>query len=341
MEKVDRKVLRLSATLAVGLSCLVPSAVSALCSPCGDGACPAVETRTLENEFLKVVVVPAWGGRMMFFGRQGGKNALWTDCAAARNTVDANGNAVWKNVGGEKTWVGTMPIWKGFSDSGEMWPPCKWFDSGALEVVRANGTNILLKTATYRSGEWTVALEREFTLVGDRLLLRETLISPDGGEPVEDDSRRVWSVTQIPLVDRVSVRMAGSGRAIRYCDSVALPAAQDGWAVADLSVAKRHGRCAFDGDAIAADIPGVGRLLIEQQAAERHIEKLFDEPSRAIVYTTGRDFKPSTWSGFGTHPYVELEFVALGPDAEHTLTFKITEASASSQTSSAVANPHR
>ncbi len=327
MEKIDRKVLSPSAAFAVGLLLMASPAMSAQSSPCGDGACPAVETLTLENGFLKVVVVPAWGGRMMFFGRPGGKNALWTDCAAAHNTVDAKGNAVWKNVGGEKTWVGAMPVWSGFADSGAMWPPCKWFDSGVPEVVRANGTNILLKTAAHRSGTWMVALEREFTLVGDRLLLRETLVSPDGGEPVEDDPRRVWSVTQIPLVDRVSVRMAGQGRAIRHCDSVALPAARDGWAVADLTEAERHGRCAFDGDALAADIPGVGRLVIEQRAAERHIKKLFNEPSRAIVYTTGRDFKPSTWSGFGAHPYVELEFVALGPDAEQTLTFRIEEAS--------------
>lgn len=307
-------------------------------SACGDAECPKVETLTLESGSLKAVVVPAWGGRLMFLGRPGGRNALWTDCAASRNTADGNGNDVWKNVGGEKTWVGTMPLWRNSNQSGKMWPPPQWFDSGMMEVVRADATNVLLRTAQQKMGGWTVSLEREFTLAGDRLVLRETLVAPDGGDPVEDDSRRVWSVTQVPLVDKVSIRSAGRRRAIRHCDSVSLPPAKDGWTEVDLTVAKRHGRCGFDGDATAADIPGVGRLVIEQRVAERHLKDalkndLFNEPSRAIVYTTGRDFKPSTWSGFGVHPYVELEFVALGPDAEQTLTFRIEDDSATADES--------
>ena len=48
------------------------------------------------------------------------------------------------------------------------------------------------------------------------------------------------------------------------------------------------------------------------------------DPSRAIVYTTGKDIAPSKWTGGKASPYIELEFVALGPDAEQTLTFKMS-----------------
>ena len=45
-------------------------------------------TLILENDALRAEVVPEWGGRLMFLGRPGGKNALWTNPAAAANTVD-------------------------------------------------------------------------------------------------------------------------------------------------------------------------------------------------------------------------------------------------------------
>ena len=312
-------------------------------------------TLVLENGAIRAEVVPEWGGRLMFLGRPGGKNALWTNPAAAANTVDDKGKEVWKNVGGEKTWVGGMGLWKGFKDDSKAkgWPPPAWFDSAPLEVVRANATNILLRSAAHTSGDWTVALEREFTLGEDGLEVREKLL--DGtlkkqtdlfaanaahedantvrGEQIRvlnetsipDDPRRVWSVTQIPFVDKVSARLAGEGRAKYFGGCPALsPKGADGWAALDLSSAPNNARVALDGDALAADIPGVGRLVIEQSADARHLGA-FAEPSRAIVYTTGKDFKPSKWSGGGASPYIELEFVALGPDAEQTLTFRIED----------------
>ena len=135
-------------------------------------------TLVLENGAIRAEVVPEWGGRLMFLGRPGGKNALWVNPAAAANTVDDKGKEVWKNVGGEKTWVGGMGLWKGFKDDPKAkgWPPPAWFDSAPLEVVRANATNILLRSAAHTSGDWTVALEREFTLREGGLEVREKLL---------------------------------------------------------------------------------------------------------------------------------------------------------------------
>lgn len=293
----------------------------------------------------------------MFLGKPGGKNALWTNPSAATNDAVK----VWCNVGGEKTWVGTMETWKGFNggDEAPHWPPPIWFDSAPLEVVRADETNMLLRSGYHTSENWTVALEREFTLKGERLVAREKLINVANLEmlpmpipniqstcakttadkleignigignngnicgSLSDDRRRVWSVTQIPLVDIVEAHLAGEGRSEYFgnCPPLSSPDST-GWSKLDLSGATQHARVAFDGDALAASIPGVGRLVIEQTAGEKHLSA-FATPSRAIVYTTGKDFASSKWTGWCREPYIELEFVALGPDAEQILTFRI------------------
>ena len=161
-------------------------------SAAGEATC-APKPLVLENAALRAEVVPEWGGRLMFLGRPGGKNALWTNPGAATNTVDSKGREVWKNVGGEKTWVGGMGLWKGFKDDPKAkgWPPPAWFDSAPLEVVRANATNILLRSAAHVSGDWTVALEREFTLLPDKLILRERLLNPvNPVNPVQKNTSR-------------------------------------------------------------------------------------------------------------------------------------------------------
>lgn len=83
------------------------------------------------------------------------------------------------------------------------------------------------------------------------------------------------------------------------------------WADLDLSGVPQHARIDADGDALAAEIPGVGWLLVEQTAPERNLSA-FATPSRAIIYTTGEAAR---------NPFIELEFVALGSDAEQMICF--------------------
>ena len=270
----------------------------------------------LENDAVRAEIVPEWGGRLQFFGRPGGTNALWTNPAAA-DVTDA-----WKNVGGEKTWAGTMAMWPGFKGGA----PHPWFDEGPFEVIRASSTNILLRAGPGPTRFGDVVIEREFALLSDRLVLREILLprneSGDEGEPpepLENDSRRVWGVAQIPPVPRVAARLCGEGRRKLFAG---FPAPDDGvpgvWLELDIASAPKNGRIALDADALAAPFADDSGdwLLIEHSASERHLGA-FVEPSRAIVYTTGpaSDKVPL--------PYVELEFVALGPDAGQTLVFRI------------------
>lgn len=285
------------------------------------------KTLVLTNDTLRAEIVPAWGGRLMFFGTATGANAFWTNPNAVTNTVDAKGRPVWKNVGGEKNWMGIESRWAGFSPDGKAWPPPAWFDSTSLDVVRANATNVLLRSPSFHtSSNWTVSLEREFTLVNDRLIVRQRAIPPLDAKSedlvaVPDDTRRIWSVTQIPCVDKIGVRTVGKGRTKLYdkCPPLSRTGA-DGWATLDLTGVERHARITMDGDALAANLPGVGRLIIEQTAEPRHLAT-FKIPTRAIVFTTGTEARDPS-------PYIELEFVAQGPDAEQTLTFWIEDAEA-------------
>ena len=90
-----------------------------------------VETIVLENDAVRAEIVPAWAGRLMSFGRPGGGNVLWTQPEAADFGCHPSGKPRWKNVGGEKTWVGSDPAaWRAFEGvetgrSGRRPPPTK------------------------------------------------------------------------------------------------------------------------------------------------------------------------------------------------------------------------
>ncbi len=281
----------------------------------------------LENESLRAEIVPDWAGRLMFFGHPTGPNALWTYPEAASFTVDANGKPEWKNVGGEKTWVGSQKLgWRAFAGitEGSVWPPPAWFDSMPMQVIHADSTSVLLRTGVHRGGDWEGAMEREFRLEGDVLVIRQRLLptkaSMEGpaGTPRPDDIRRLWSVAQIPRPDRVAMRTVGEGRHKENGNIPApVPADAAGWVTFDIASMTSVSKAEADGDALAAPLrDGSGWLVIEQTAPERHLA-VFETPGRAMVYASKPDFEPSA--------YVELEFAAYGPDAEQTLRFRIVD----------------
>ena len=298
---------------------LVPAAALA------DAADPPPASIVLSNAALRAEIVPAWAGRLMFLGRPGGTNAFWTQPEAARFTVDGNGNSVWRNVGGEKTWVGSQGRgWRAFAGkaSGSVWPPPAWFDSMPMEVVSADSTNVVLRTAAHRGGDWVVALERSFSLCGDRLAVRQRLIPESvgalGPEALPDDDRRLWSVSQIPRPDRVLLHLVGEGRHDRDGSIPApVPTDRPGWTSIDIGGMADDGKLVADGDRLAVPLPdGSGWLVLSQTAPVRHLSA-FATPGRAMVFASKPDYQPA--------PYAELEFAAYGPDAEQTVEFRIAD----------------
>lgn len=317
----------------VRLSASLPLAVllSGCSEPTGpDGAPALVEkapwnagTIVLQNDALRAEIVPAWAGRLMFFGRTGGTNVLWTWPEAAGFTVDGNGHSVWRNVGGEKTWVGSQGAgWRAFAGkkAGIVWPPPAWFDSEPMEVVSADSTNVVLRTAPHRGDDWVVALERSFSLEADALVVRQRLMPESAGErgpeALPDDDRRLWSVMQIPRPDRVFLHLAGEGRQIRDGAMPApVPIDRPGWTFLDVGGMDGDGKISADGDRLAVPLAD-GWLVLSQTAPARHLAA-FASPGRAMVFASKPDERPS--------PYAELEFAAYGPDAEQVLEFRIAD----------------
>ncbi len=278
----------------------------------------------LTNASLRVEIVPEWAGRMMFFGRPGGVNALWTYPEAAAFTIDSAGVPLWKNVGGEKTWVGSQNRgWRAFTgkEKGIVWPPPAWFDSLPMQVVETGPTNAVLRTGVHRAGDWAISMERAFSLLGDRLAVRQRLIPADScagahEPPITNDMRRLWSVAQIPRPDRVAIRLVGEGRHSEDAELPApVPSNAPGWSLIQIGGMASSGKIEADGDALAAPLSdGSGWLVIEHAAPARHLSA-FEKPGRTMVFATETNFQPSA--------YAELEFAAYGPDAEQTLTFRI------------------
>ena len=278
----------------------------------------------LTNSSLRVEIVPAWAGRMMFFGRPGGVNALWTNPEAAAYTVDAAGMSLWKNVGGEKTWVGSQNRgWRAFvgKEKGVVWPPPAWFDSMPMQVVETGPTNAVLRTGVHRAGDWAISMERAFALLGDRLVVRQRLIPTDDcagarEPPVTNDMRRLWSVAQVPRPKCVAIRLVGERRHSVDAElPLLVPSGTPGWSMIQIEGATSGGKIEADGDALAVPLSdGSGWLVIEQTAPARHLSA-FEKPGRAMVFASPTNFLPSA--------YAELEFAAYGADAEQTLTFRL------------------
>lgn len=283
--------------------------------------CPAeaVTPLVLENDAIRAEIVPDWAGRLMFFGRKDGENVLWTQPEAADFGCYPSGTPKWKNVGGEKTWVGSQGAgWRAFAgiETDSAWPPPAWFDSMPLHVVESAPGRIVLRSDAHRGGAgWVVAMEREFTLESDGLVIRQRLlpeaVGDDGAEALPDDDRRLWSVAQVPRPAFAMIRLWGEGRHT-LLGPLSAPVSEDahGWARLAIPNSDKPGKICIDGDALAAPLPDGSWFLIEQTAPARFLSS-FATPGRAMVYTSPDDFKPSV--------YAELEFAAYGPDAEQTL----------------------
>ena len=128
------------------------------------------------------------------------------------------------------------------------------------------------------------------------------------------------NLEEVGLVPRVRGRLCGEGRMVLERNGKpCFPAPvrrDDGWIELDLAAAWKNAKLDFDGDALAAPLAdGSGDWLVIEQTADARRLGAFETPSRAIVYTTGGDHP---------HPYIELEFTALGPDAAQTLEFRLS-----------------
>ncbi len=279
----------------------------------------AADGPSLTNGVLRADFRPEWGGRLMFFGKTDGVNALWTAPGNATLTND------WKNVGGEKTWVGYDEKWRDVDPAHRRWPPPVFFDSDPFDVVALSPTSIVMRSRP-GGGGWGVLVEREAVLREDRLLLTSRLV-PTGGEislPREDLWN--WSVVQIPYVSSV-LAVPADGTAFSLDapelkhDGVSVEtvcSSDPGATELKLNFDRKtmHSKVGFDSDSLRARTPA-GLLVLSHKAAPEFLAGRA-RGLRAMVCRASSDYLPEE-----TRDYLELEFSCTGAGSEQTVEFEL------------------
>jgi len=153
----------------------------------------------MANPDVRLVVVPAIG-RIMHYGFGGGENILWSDpelygqvLPDGQPQVDAEGQYVWTNFGGDKVWPNQQSEFAKIN--GHAWPPDHAFDGAVHEVgLLPDGVVISSPVSAY-NGARSV---REIRLAeqGTRVEIDQR-IEKLAAAKVEPLRYTIWNVTQI------------------------------------------------------------------------------------------------------------------------------------------------
>lgn len=107
----------------------------------------------LQNNSLKIGILPDVGGRMVFFGEPNGENLLFSDSSLwnepEQNRVVVSPDANFKAYNGLITWVGPQSAWWSQQEirkekKGDLWPPDPYLIYANYQVVEQNDTLIVL-----------------------------------------------------------------------------------------------------------------------------------------------------------------------------------------------------
>jgi len=150
----------------------------------------------LSNSLVKVVCVPAIGGRMMEFSLKG-ENALWVNPDEAGKLYPAPKDAserIWHNYGGFKVWPAPQSRWGGPPD-----PLGSRLDGGPwqVELLRRRGPTASLSLASEADESVTgLRFFREIQLFAGSTNCRVVeKMQNVGAQPV---TWSLWDVTQVP-----------------------------------------------------------------------------------------------------------------------------------------------
>ncbi|MGI5870073.1 MAG: hypothetical protein ACOX9C_11600 [Kiritimatiellia bacterium] len=267
---------------------------------------PPQKDLRLENDKVFAEIDATHGGRVLAFGPKGGRNWLWRN-EAAREQADPK---AWRNIGGEKTWVGAIGDWAEQFGLARSWPPPTWFDGSAFSVERAEKDAVSLRSRVSPGDFWKVVLNRRISLADDALVVRSTL---ETKEMTEETPARMWnwSVAQVPEAKRLAVRLVGRKRAMRgqTTGEAVKPIGREGdWILYDFEDFGVNGLMNFDADAVAAEYDD-GWLLVRHRADPATVEP-FEKPRCAVYHSEpAKDVK-----GDPSKAYIELEFLCYGPN---------------------------
>lgn len=269
---------------------------------------------SLTNGVLRADFRPEWGGRLMFFGRTDGVNALWTAPENADVTND------WKNVGGEKTWAGYDEKWSVADPAHRRWPPPVFFDSDPFDVVASSPTSIVMRSRP-GGGGWGVRVEREAVLRADALTVFSRLVPTGGERALSREDLWNWSITQIPFTPEVTARGAGVSSAGPECgcDGIeAMPTESGGARELKLKMdfGVKQAKAGFDADTLSARTPA-GLLVLTHRTDPRFLAGRA-RGLRAMVCHAISEHLPE-----GARDYIELEFSCTGAGSEQAVEFRL------------------
>ena len=272
---------------------------------------------TIGNGRMSAEIDSSLGGRVISFGPAGGRNWFWRN-EPVRNDPDPK---VWKNVGGEKTWVGTIGDWTMQFGRKRGWPPPKWFDGSQFSVERAEKDRVEMRSRVSPGDVWTASLRRAAFFEGDSLVIRSTVETLAATEETPDRQWN-WSVTQVPEAKLLAVHLTGRGRAEwGHTEGRAVKPVQriGEWAFYDFAEFGVNGLMNFDADVIAAQYDD-GWLVVRHRADPKAVEP-FEKP-RCAVFHSG--FQPKSMGEDRSRMYIELEFLAYGPNTTMDVVESIT-----------------
>ena len=150
----------------------------------------------LTNEKISVGILKDVGGRIVFFGKPGGENFLYSDSALwnepEERRVVPSARGFNKPYFGFITWAGPQSQWWNFQDlnprrKNAVWPPDPYFEFGAFEIKNQTPTSLtIVGPVSEISG---LQLTKSFTIKDNKL---EIKVSAMNGR-TESVSWDLWS----------------------------------------------------------------------------------------------------------------------------------------------------
>lgn len=193
IQRIVSRFMRRAGALAAAL-------LMTLSAPAGD-APAAMAPLVLENAVVRVRIDPAVGRVMEFTPKtSAARNLLWTNDPQQREKEAAQ--AGYRNWGGDKVWPVAQPFWR-FA-LGRVWPPDTASDGAAADAQRVAARTVRLRFPV--SEAFGSQLTREFELSAtEAVLVIRNRIEQVRPSPFP---AQVWSITQVPLPERVVLDVA-------------------------------------------------------------------------------------------------------------------------------------
>ena len=145
----------------------------------------------LTNGVVRLGYSPAVG-RIVAFGKVGGKDLLWRNCTTIIAAQRQNGKC-WVNYGGDKIWPTVQDLWPRIYGSSEPFWPDPNIDGGKWRVIERGNNRLVVESS--RSAYLGIKIRREIMLTSGKAeatiknTLKQLARTPF---PV-----CIWSVTQI------------------------------------------------------------------------------------------------------------------------------------------------